>query len=128
MSFSYLASRVRMALFFFQYIVIDFCYKTRNGYDFLMIEMALRFNTKAHDSLCQYQLHIFVPSIQNWLSLDAKSTKNHLCKPSSASANLKLLCKPGSLSADVLTITPNSMFSVEKCEKIQHQMVLQTLV
>ena len=78
----------------FQNKVVHYCNKTRYGYEFLMKEIALRFNTKVHVSLCQYQLYKFVPSIQNWLTLDSKSIKIHFCKPSSASASLKLLCKP----------------------------------
>ena len=49
-------------------------------------------------------------SIQNWLKLDGESTKFNFCKPSSASANLKLLCKPGIQSLKVLTIIPTAMF------------------
>ena len=116
MFFSHLASRFAW-LYFFQYNMIHFCNKTRNSYDFLMIEIALKFNSKVHVSLCQYQLDIFVPSIQNWLTLDAKSTKIYLWKPSSASANLKLLCKPDSLSEEVLTIFPNSMFFSWRMQK-----------
>ena len=49
----------------FQNNVVHFCNKTRYGYEFLMKELALRFNTKVHVSLCQYQLYKFVSSIQN---------------------------------------------------------------
>ena len=83
-----------MALFNSKYVV-DFCNKTRYGYEFLMKALALRFNTKVHVSLCQYKLYKFVPSIQNWLTLDGESTNIHFCKPLYASANLKLPCKPG---------------------------------
>ena len=75
-----------------------------------MKELALRFNTKVHISLCQYQLYKFVPSIQNWLTLDGESTKIHFCKPSSASANLKLPCKPGIPSPEMLTVIPTALF------------------
>ena len=75
--------------------VVHFCRKkTRYGNEFLMKELARRFNTEVHVSLCHYQLYKFVQSIQNWLTLDGKSTKICFCKPSSASANLKLPCKP----------------------------------
>ena len=74
-----------------------------------MKELAIRFNTKVHVSLCQYQLYKFVPSTQNWLTLDSGSTKIHFCKPSSASANLKLPCKPGILSPEVLSILPTAI-------------------
>ena len=90
----------------FQNKRVHICNKTRYGYEFSMKELALRFNTKVHVSLCQYQLYKFVRSIQNWLTLDSKSTKILFCKPSSASANLKLPCKPGILSPEVLTIIP----------------------
>ena len=49
----------------FQNNVVHVCNKTRYGYEFLMKELALRFNTKVHLSLCQYQLYKFLPSIQN---------------------------------------------------------------
>ena len=94
----------------FQKRVVHFCNKTRYGYVFLMKELAPRFKIKVHVSLCQYRLYKFVPSIQKWLTLDVESTKIHLCKPSSASANLKLLCKPGILSPEVLTIFATAMF------------------
>ena len=97
----------------FQNKVVHSCNKTRYGYEFLMKEIALRVNTKVHVSLCQYQLYKFVPSIQNWLTLDGKSIKIHFCKPSSASANLKLLCKPGIPSPEVLTIIPTAMFFIK---------------
>ena len=51
-----------------------------------------------------------VPSIHNWLTLDGESTKNHFCKPSSASANLKQPCKPGISSPEVSTIIPTVIF------------------
>ena len=75
-----------------------------------MKELAFRFNTKVSFSLCQNQLYKFVPSMQNWLTLDGESTKIHFCKPSSASANLKLSCQPGIPSPEVLTIIPTAMF------------------
>ena len=50
-------------------------------------------------------LYKFLPSIQNWLTLDGESTKIQFCKPPSASANLKLPCKPG--------IIPTAMFSTK---------------
>ena len=75
-----------------------------------MKELALRFNTKVHVSLCLHQLYKIVPSIQNWLTLDDESTKIHFCRPSSASANLKLLCKPGIPSPEALTIFPTAIF------------------
>ena len=90
--------------------MVHFCNKTRYGYKFLMKELALRFNTKVHVSLWQYPMYKFVPSIQNWLTLDGESTKIHFCKPSSASANLKLPCKPRIPSPEVLTIIPTAMF------------------
>ena len=82
----------------------------RCGYEFLMKELALRFNTKVHVSLGQYQLNKCVPSIENWLTLDGESTKIHFCKPSSASANLKVPCKPDISSPEVLTIIPTALF------------------
>ena len=94
---------VSALLCFFQINVVHFCNKTRYGYEFLLKELALRFNTKVHISLCQYQLNKFVPSIHNWLTLDGESTKIHFCKPSSASVNLKLPCKPGIPCPEVLT-------------------------
>ena len=94
----------------FQNNVVHFCNKTRYGYEFLMKELVLRFKTKVHVSLCQYQLYQFNPSIQNWLTLDGESTKIHFCKHSSASANLKLPCKPDIPSPEVLTIIPTVMF------------------
>ena len=75
-----------------------------------MKELALRFNTKVHVSLCQYQLYKFILSTRNWLTLDGESTKIHFCKMSSASANLRLPCKPGIPSPEVLTIIPTAMF------------------
>ena len=42
--------------------------------------------------------------------IDSLSTKIYFCKPSSASANLKLPCKPGISSPEVLTIIPTAMF------------------
>ena len=94
----------------FQNNVVHFCNKTRYGYEFLLKELALRFNTSVHVSLCQYQLYKFVPSIQNWLTLDGESTKIPFCKPLSLSANLKLPCKPGIPSPEMLTIFPNAKF------------------
>ena len=94
----------------FQNYLVHFCNKTRYGYEFLMKELALRFNTKIHVSLCQYQLYNFVPSIQKWFILDGKSSKNHFCKPSSASASLKLPCMPGIPSPEVRTILPIAFF------------------
>ena len=47
---------------------------------------------------------------QNWLNLDDESTNIHFCKPSSASANLKLPCKPGIQSPEVFTIMQTAMF------------------
>ena len=94
----------------FQNNVVHFCNKTRYGNEFLMKELALRLNTKVHFPLCQYQLYKFVPSIQNWLTLESESTKIHFCKPSSASANLKLPCKPHIPSPEVLTIIPTARF------------------
>ena len=76
-------------LFSFQNNLVLFCNETRYGYEFLVNQLALRFNTKVYASLCQYQLYKFVPSIQNWLTLDGESTKIHFCKPSPASANLR---------------------------------------
>ena len=90
--------------------VVHFCNKTRNGYEFLMKELALRFNAKVHVSLCQYQLYKFVPLIQNWLTLDGESSNIYFCKPSSASAIFKLPCKPGIPSPEVLKINPTAMF------------------
>ena len=75
-----------------------------------MKELALRFNSKVHVSLYQYQLYKFVRSIQNWLTLDEESTKTDFCKPSSASAKLKQPCKPGISSPEVPTIIPTAMF------------------
>ena len=103
-SLSAIFQAVSAWLCFFQIIVVQFFNKTRYGYEFSLKELALRFNTKVHISLCQYQLYKFVPSIQNWLTLDGESTKIHSCKPSSASANLKLPCKPGIPCPEVLTI------------------------
>ena len=94
----------------FQNNVVHFCNKTRYGYEFIMKKLALRFNTKVHVSLCQYQLYKFVRLIQNWLTLDGKKTNIHFCKPSSASANIKLPCKPGIPSPEVLTNIPTAMF------------------
>ena len=90
--------------------MVHFFNKTRYGYEFLMKELALRIKIKVDLSLCQYQLYKFVPSIQTWLTFDGESAKNHFCKPSSASANLKLPYKPGIPSPEVLTIIPNAMF------------------
>ena len=75
-----------------------------------MKELALRSNAKVHVSLCQYQLYKFVPSIQNWLTLDGESTNIYICKPSSGSAIFKLSCKPGISSPEVLKINPTAMF------------------
>ena len=94
----------------FQNNVVHFCNKTRYGDEFLIKELALRFNTKVYVSLCQYQLFKFIPSTQNWLTLDGESTNIHFYKTSSASANLKLPCKPGFPSPEVLTIIPTAMF------------------
>ena len=94
----------------FQNNLVHFYNKTRYCYEFLMKELAIRFNTKVHVSLCQYQLYKLLPSIQNWLNLDGESTKIHFCKPSSATANLKLPCKPGIPSQEVLKIIPTAMF------------------
>ena len=74
-----------------------------------MKQLALRFNNKARVSLYHYQLYKFVPSIQNWLTLDTESTKILFCQPSSASANSRLPCKPGILSPKKLTIIPTAM-------------------
>ena len=52
----------------------------------------------------------FVPSIQNWLTLGSESTKIHFCKPSFASANLKLPWKLGTRSPELLTIIPAAIF------------------
>ena len=93
--------------------VVHFCNKTRYGYEFLMKDIAVRFNTKVHVYLCHYQLYKFVPSIQNWLTLDGESTKIHFCKLSSASANLKLPCKPGIPSPEVLTFIPTAIISLK---------------
>ena len=79
-----------------------------------MKELARRFNTKVHVSLYYYQLYKFVPSIQNWLTLDGKNTKKIFCKPSSASANLKLPCKPDIPSPEMPTIIPTAMFFTKK--------------
>ena len=73
-----------------------------------MKELATRFNSKIHVSLCHYQMYKFNPSIRNWLTLDGKSTQIYFCKP--LSANLKLTCKPGIPSPEVLTIFPTAMF------------------
>ena len=73
--------------------MVHFCNKTRYGYEFLKKELALRINTKVHVSLCQYQKY-----------------QIHFCKPSSASANLKLPCKPGIPSPEVLTIISTAKF------------------
>ena len=97
----------------FQYNVVHFCNKTRYGYEFLMKELALRFNTKVHVSLCHNQPYKIVPSIQNRLTLDGESTKLHFCKLSSASAISKLPCKPGIPSPEVLTFLPTAMFSLK---------------
>ena len=94
----------------YQNNVVHFCNKSCYGYEFLMKELALSFNTKFHVTLCQYQLYKFVPSIQIWLTLDGESTKFHFCKPSSASANLKLPWKPGIPGPEVLAIIPTAMF------------------
>ena len=94
----------------FQHNVVRFCNKTRYGYEFLMKELALRFKTKVHVSLCQYQLYNFVPSIQKCITLDGGSTNIRFCKPSSASANLKLPCKPGIPCPEVPTVIPTAMF------------------
>ena len=59
-------------------------------------------------------LYKFVPSIQNWLTLDCESTNIQFCKPSSASANLNLPCKPGIPSPEGLTIIPTPMFFTKK--------------
>ena len=55
-------------------------------------------------------MYKFVPSIQNWLTLDGESTKIHFCKLQSASANIKLPCKPGIPCPEMLTIIPKAMF------------------
>ena len=46
----------------------------------------------------------------NLAHLRWRNPKKHFCKPSSASANLKLPYKPGIPSPEVLTIIPNAMF------------------
>ena len=102
--------------------MIHFCNKTRYGYEFLMKKLSLRFNTKVHVSLCQYQLYKLVSSIHNWLTLDGESAKSHFCKPSSASANLKLPCMPGIPSPEGLTIIPTAMFFT-KSEKLPETLV-----
>ena len=93
----------------FQNNVVHFCNKICYGYEILMKELAFRFNSKVHVSLCQYQLYKSVPSIQNWLTVDGESTKIHFCKPSSAYVNLKLPCKPGIPRSEVLTIFPTAL-------------------
>ena len=91
---------------------VHFRNKTRFGYEFLMKELATKFNTKIHVSVSQYQLYKFVPSIQTWLTLDAESTKIHFCTSSSIfEKNLKLPCQHSLRSFPrVLTIIPTAMF------------------
>ena len=50
----------------FQINVVNFCNKTCNVYEFLMKELALRFNTKVHIPLIQYQVYKFIPAHLRW--------------------------------------------------------------
>ena len=75
-----------------------------------MKKLAFSFNSNVHVSLCQYQLYKFIPSIQNWHTVDGESNKIHFCKPASGSANLKMPCKPGIPRSEVLTIIPTALF------------------
>ena len=93
--------------------MVHFCNKTHYDYEFLIKDLALGFDTKVHVSFCQYQMYKFVPTIQNWLTLNGEKTNIHFCKPSSASVNLKLPCKPGIPSPEVRKIIPTAMFFIK---------------
>ena len=101
----------------FQNNVVHFCNKTRYGYEFLLKEIALGLNTKFTFNY----VSINCTSLFR-LTLDGESTKIYFCKPSFASANLKLPCKPCVPSPEKLTIISTAIF-VTKNEIMPRRLV-----
>ena len=89
-----------------------FVNKTRYGYEFLMKALAEKFNCKIHVSDQQYSLYKYLPSIQQFMTLEADSTKIHFCKfKPGADNNLQIPCQHSlGFYPDVLKIIPTAMF------------------
>ena len=82
-----------------------------HGYEFLMKELAVRFNTKVHVSLCQYQLYQFVPSIHTGSPFRWRNYQNPFLQAVVYVCELrKKPCKPGISSPEVPSIIPTAMF------------------
>ena len=92
--------------------IVLFVNKTRYGYEFLMKALAEKFNCKIHVSAQQYSLYNCLPSIQQFMTLEADSTKIHFCKfKLGADNNLQIPCQQSlSFYPDVLKIIPTAMF------------------
>ena len=104
--------------------VVHFQNRTRYGYEFLMKELAERFNTKIHVNIQQFELYNFVPSIQKFLTVEPSLTFLHFCKSFCGfDANLKLPCQHSlNFMPQVLTIIPTAMFFT-KGESMPSQLV-----
>ena len=93
-----------------------FVNKTRYGYEFLMKALAEKFNCKIHVSAQQYSLYNCLPSIQQFMTLEADSTKIHFCKfKHGADNNLQIPCQHSlGFYPDVLKIIPTAMFLLKQ--------------